>query len=267
MGKINEADWDTTKVRGTVQEICVSMCTGEVVVLGYLDRHDEQHNCDAMGCGQSHVLWRGCSVRYDGRAQETNNREIARLDSLLALAREEIGRLRDAMPCSICGATDWQAHHCMDCSVRRIERLREVDGLVEHSELSGHIDIAEQCRDWLLSECVEGADPSGKLHDFVESLRIVIDQLDRQRRSRNWYEAAYTAGKQKLIEHATEKLRAELDRMRPIYEASLELRHVESTDVPGESIAELEANVPAAQRRSQLALTKWRNAIDAAKER
>lgn len=76
--------------------------------------------------------------------------------------------------------------------------------LVEHSELSGHIDIAEQCRDYLAHEAAD--DPSGKLQDFVESLRVVIDQLNRQRRSRNWYEAAYTAGKQKLIEHALSKV-------------------------------------------------------------
>lgn len=80
--------------------------------------------------------------------------------------------------------------------------------LVEHGELSGHIDIAEQCRDYLAHEATD--DPSGKLQDFVDSLRIVIDQIEHQRRSRNWYESAYTAGKQKLIEHATEKLRSQL---------------------------------------------------------
>lgn len=31
----------------------------------------------------------------------------------------------------------------------------------------------------------------------------------------------------------------------------------------GESIAELEANVPAAQRRTAIALVRWRNAVDA----
>jgi hypothetical protein len=76
--------------------------------------------------------------------------------------------------------------------------------LVEHSTLNGHIDIAEQCRDYLVHEATD--DPSGKLQDFVESLRMVIDQLDRQRRSRNWYEVAYSAGKQKLIEYALSKV-------------------------------------------------------------
>lgn len=56
----NEADWETIKVRGTVQEINVSKRTGEVVLLGYLhDSEDEGHNCDAMGCGTHHVIWRG----------------------------------------------------------------------------------------------------------------------------------------------------------------------------------------------------------------
>jgi hypothetical protein len=78
--------------------------------------------------------------------------------------------------------------------------------LVEHSELNGHIDIAEQCRDYLALLDAREFDTSGKLQDFVDSLRIVIDQLDRQRHSRNWYEVAYTAGKQKLIDHALGKI-------------------------------------------------------------
>lgn len=77
--------------------------------------------------------------------------------------------------------------------------------LVEHSELNGHIEVAEQCRDYLAHEIADNGDPGGGLQDFVDSLRIVIDQLDRQRRSRNWYEVAYQAGKQKLIEYAVAK--------------------------------------------------------------
>lgn len=75
--------------------------------------------------------------------------------------------------------------------------------IVDHVELNGHVDIAEQCRDWIAR--LDADEPSGKLQDFAASLRIVIDQLDRQRRQRNWYEVAYTAGKQKLIEAAVDK--------------------------------------------------------------
>ena len=75
--------------------------------------------------------------------------------------------------------------------------------IVDHVELNGHIDIVEQCRDWVVR--LDADEPSGKLRDFAASLRIVIDQLDRQRRQRNWYEVAYTAGKQKLIEAAVDK--------------------------------------------------------------
>lgn len=57
---------------------------------------------------------------------------------------------------------------------------------------------------------------------------------------------------------ATRKLRGVLS----VIEASIEMRRVESADVPGESIAELEANVPAAQRRSMIALTRWRGVMD-----
>lgn len=75
---------------------------------------------------------------------------------------------------------------------------------VEHVELNGHIDIAEQCRDYL-THVMDGSDPSDRLQDFVAALRIVIDQCDRQRRRANWYESAYTAGKQKVIESAVER--------------------------------------------------------------
>lgn len=52
------------------------------------------------------------------------------------------------------------------------------------------------------------------------------------------------------------------EKLEAVYRASVELRRVESTDMPGESIAELEANAPAAQRRTALALTKWRSTMD-----
>jgi hypothetical protein len=82
---------------------------------------------------------------------------------------------------------------------------------VEHVELNGHIDNATFAHDYLLGERDKG-DPSGRLHDFVASLEVVIDQCDKQRRRANWYEAAHTAGKAKLIEHAVAKA---LDRARP----------------------------------------------------
>lgn len=31
---------------------------GELVVFAWPDDEDESHNCDALGCGFSHVLWR-----------------------------------------------------------------------------------------------------------------------------------------------------------------------------------------------------------------
>lgn len=77
-------------------------------------------------------------------------------------------------------------------------------GCVEHVELNGHIDIAEQARDWIAHEANSGG-PSERLGEFVESLRVVIDQCDRQRRRANWYEAAHEAGKAKLIESAVAK--------------------------------------------------------------
>jgi hypothetical protein len=76
---------------------------------------------------------------------------------------------------------------------------------VEHVELNGHIDLAEQCCDWINHEAMDSGDPGGKLQDFASALRIVIDQCDRQRRRANWHEAGYKAGKTKLIEYAVAK--------------------------------------------------------------
>lgn len=50
--------------------------------------------------------------------------------------------------------------------------------------------------------------------------------------------------------------------MRPVYNASIELRTTERALVPGESIAELEKNAPAAQAKTQAALTRWRSVVD-----
>lgn len=74
---------------------------------------------------------------------------------------------------------------------------------VGHSELNGYIDTAEQCRDWLTSESAN--ENSGKMEDFAEALDVVVDQVEKQRRRANWYEAAYEAGKTKLIEAALAK--------------------------------------------------------------
>lgn len=50
--------------------------------------------------------------------------------------------------------------------------------------------------------------------------------------------------------------------MRPVYNASIELRTTERALVPGESITELEKNAPAAQAKTQAALTRWRSVVD-----
>lgn len=106
----------------------------------------------------------------------------------------------------------------LEQEVRELEQQRDVaraeldatrtaisSECVEHVELNGHIDIAEQLRDYLNHEAMDGGDPSGKLHDFVTTLGVVVGQLYRQRSRANWYEAAYDAGKAKLIETAVSK--------------------------------------------------------------
>ena len=50
--------WSRVQINGRISELWIS-AAGEVVVLGVPERDDEKHNCDASGCGQDHVLWRG----------------------------------------------------------------------------------------------------------------------------------------------------------------------------------------------------------------
>lgn len=100
---------------------------------------------------------------------------------------------------------------------------------IEHAELNGHIEIAEQALDWVAHER-DLVDPSGKLEDFFKSLSVVIDQCEKQRRRANWHEAAHNAGKAKLIEQATaaattarDKLAAECERLRALLAEAVEL--------------------------------------------
>lgn len=60
---MNEQDWTTWRVRGRIYEVW-SAPDGQVVILGVTDDEEgkpeeQRHNCDANGCGQDHVLWRG----------------------------------------------------------------------------------------------------------------------------------------------------------------------------------------------------------------
>jgi hypothetical protein len=50
---------------------------------------------------------------------------------------------------------------------------------VTDEELNGHIEIVEQCRDYLDHEAMDNGDPSGKLRDFVESLRAMLARVQR----------------------------------------------------------------------------------------
>lgn len=56
---MKRADLSTwTKVDGLIAEVWFSP-DGAIVITGLPRLEDEQHNCDAMGCGMDHVLFRG----------------------------------------------------------------------------------------------------------------------------------------------------------------------------------------------------------------
>jgi hypothetical protein len=54
------------------------------------------------------------------------------------------------------------------------------------AELNGHIDRVQECRDWIEHEHImEGGDTSGRLGEFVESLRIVLTELSETAKLRD----------------------------------------------------------------------------------
>lgn len=97
---------------------------------------------------------------------------------------------------------------CERLRERLVEREAQLDAhrgkldsdCVEHVELNGHLDIAEQALDWMAHEIRDDAFDT-KVQDFRASLRIVIDQCVKQRLRGNWYIASYDAGRAKLVEH------------------------------------------------------------------
>lgn len=56
--RVDLSEW--AKVDGVISEAWLSP-DGELVILGKPAPSEDElaHNCDAMGCGMSHVLWRG----------------------------------------------------------------------------------------------------------------------------------------------------------------------------------------------------------------
>lgn len=58
----------------------------------------------------------------------------------------------------------------------RSHRARELSA-DQQAELNGHIEIAEQCCDWIAHEMMDRGDPTGKLADFVRSIGHVLSRL------------------------------------------------------------------------------------------
>ena len=60
------------------------------------------------------------------------------------------------------------------------------------AELNGHIDTAEECRDWISHHAMDNGDTSGKLFDFVNAVGSVIAALESARRERDTLDVALT---------------------------------------------------------------------------
>ncbi len=48
------------------------------------------------------------------------------------------------------------------------------DARLSDEALNGHIDVVEQCSDWISHRAMDDGDPSGRLADFVESIDVVL---------------------------------------------------------------------------------------------
>ncbi len=56
---------------------------------------------------------------------------------------------------------------------------------IDIAQLNGHIEIVEQCRDYLSHRAMDEGDPTGKLFDFVQSMHVVLDALEQARKERD----------------------------------------------------------------------------------
>lgn len=151
-------------------------------------------------------------VANAARTERNHLMEIQRLDSELAKSRaneEAIARksLDDHFEYKRRRNEQFAAYDELLARLKGAEAANAAatEQLVEHSELNGHIERVEECRDYLVHEITDNGDSSGRLQDFVESLHIVVDQLDLQRRQRNWYEVAHTISRQKQIKLAVDR--------------------------------------------------------------
>lgn len=196
----------------------------------------------------------------------------------LAEARAEVERLRERVCCAgephtceqeaIAAAqakTDRAVLEIVHLSAMHEAACKAVSAeCMEHVQLNGHIETATFAHDYLMGERDKG-DPSGRLADFVASLEVVIDEVDRQRRRANWYEAGYTASKQKLIDHAVDKATAplisELQSSRTVVAAAEAHHEAESAEI-GISIDDASDAAVRIRQRKWKTLDALRAAID-----
>lgn len=194
-------------------------------------------DCDCQGI-PGHTPWCRVGQHNEATKLRAENAKLREMNGAHAEGHMEALRMFDEMKAD----RDRLAAELAEVTRQRDEFAARLAGaeaansadkdLAEHAELSGHIERVEECRDWIEHEHImDGGDTSGRLRDFVESLGVVVHQLDVQRRSRNWYEAAYRAGKQKIVENRVAW-------MRPVYNAAVALRMVtkqaESAQTPAE---------------------------------
>lgn len=147
---------------------------------------------------------------------------------------------------------------CTDAESARSTAIAERDAArAELAELSArHADVVRMAmddRDRLAARIGDIADDACGIQPVTSAdalLTLIEAKLVEHRIDYN------------IVVHERASLAAEVEEMRPVVEASIELRRVESTDVPGESIAELVAALAMVAPENATAIEYRRALID-----
>jgi len=223
------------------------------------------------------------------------------MTDILALARDVLDRVDAGDPCpeaKLLAAEVVRLHDHIDRdnTSDRLEahenRLNEIaDALGDETEWSNlndrgvnALELAHQAVTALATHEARAAKLRAEFETddpdtIIATMRMVIAECDRMQDERDAARADMEATEQRwagtldatfavgdgTAQREIERLRAELERMRPVVVAAVELRRSDAGDhvVDGMSIAEATVAVEENAQKSLALLTRWRSAVDA----
>jgi seryl-tRNA synthetase len=147
-------------------------------------------------------------------------------------------------------------------------RLAESRAVLQQEQVDQQIAEANAKLQRILAEQLEASRAStATLADQLEAAKAKIEELRAM--LPNWSHAEALQQRDALIagsvaaEAEIGKLRGEVERMRPVFDASLAMRAADRGDAIRNDMSIAEAEAIAAENRSGRALMRWRNAVDA----